>query len=95
MATAELRRDADRPITGRGLFRLVDGGLERFLRPAAGLDLLFGVCEIIAFTDRLRLGDLPSVVIDENFREFPVLSRVDGELEVTFVDLEFARDRFP
>src|SRR6516162_6470517 len=87
--------DAHRPITRVRQLCAVNGSFQRSSRLAAGLHLALRMREVSAVGDRLTFSDLAGALIDENFRELPVLRRVDGKLEVSVIHFVLAGNRLP
>src|SRR5262249_16634011 len=85
--------DAHRVVSGIGLLGLGDHLTKRALGLAHRLGLLAGGGEVVTSGDRLALGDLSALVIDDDLRELVCLHRVHRELELAVLELELSRDR--
>src|SRR5438105_3117017 len=71
---------ADRAGAGVRFPHADDGVEERSLGGAERGTLRFGLREILTAGDRVGLGDLSGLVIDDDFRELAGFHRVDREL---------------
>src|SRR2546427_3063756 len=92
--TLERRHDADGPIPGVARYGLRDGGAKALLGLGHRLVLRLGRGEVFPFLDLLCLRDLAARVVDDDFPELALARGVEGELELSLVNLELARDRF-
>src|SRR5262249_44417948 len=73
--------------------RLLDRLSQRTLRLGHCRALRLGRRQVLATRDWFDLCDLTGRIVDQHFGEFPVLRRIDRELKLAAIDLEFARDR--
>src|SRR5213083_1397881 len=73
--------------------RLGGGRVERALGLGHRLALRLRRREVCVMRDRLRLGDLPGLVIDDHLGELVALHRVDRELQLVVLDFVLRGDR--
>src|SRR5438445_868330 len=93
MTVLQCGHDADDAVPLVLLHGLGRGCIEGPLRFSHGLALSLRRREVVAAGDRLRLRDLPGLVIDDHLRERVTLHRVDRELQLAVLDLVLCGDR--
>ena len=93
MAILQRRHDADGAVPFVLLHRLGGRGVERALGFGHCFTLSLGVCEIVALSDRLRLRNLPGLVVHDHLGELVALHGVDGELELAVLHFVLRGDR--
>src|SRR2546426_4791756 len=93
VAVLQRGKDADDAIAFVLLHRFGGGRVERALGLGHRLALRLRRREVCVMRDRLCLGDLPGLVIDDHLGEVVTFHRVDGELQLAFLHLVLRRDR--
>src|SRR2546425_8159508 len=93
MTVLQCRHDAYDAVPHVLLHGLGCSGIEGPLRFGHRLALSLRRREVVAAGDRLRLRDLPGLVIDDHFGELVTFHRVDRELQLAVLDLVLCGDR--